>query len=54
MEDGKAGWSREEKSSVHTALSAAGKPPGHVLPEFTLASELLAEVGQLLPRVAEG
>ena len=40
--------------SGQTALSAAGKTPGHVLPGFTLATELLAEVERLLPRVAEG
>jgi hypothetical protein len=45
------------------ACSGAGRPlcqqpvirPGsHVLPGFTLATELLAEVERLLPRVAEG
>jgi hypothetical protein len=40
--------------SGQTALSAAGKTPGHVLPGFTLATELLAEVERLLPRVEEG
>jgi hypothetical protein len=40
--------------SVRTALSAAGKTPGHVLSRFTLATELLAEVERLLSRVAEG
>jgi hypothetical protein len=35
-------------------VSPAGRTPGHVLPGFTLATELLAEVELLLPRVAEG
>jgi hypothetical protein len=43
-----------ETSSRQTALSAACKTPGHVLPGFTLASQPLAEVEQLLPRAAEG
>jgi hypothetical protein len=30
-------------------LSAAGRTPTYVLPGFTLASELLAAVGRLLP-----
>jgi hypothetical protein len=40
----------EERWSVQTAFSAADKKPGH---GFTLASQLRAEVEQLLPRVAK-
>jgi hypothetical protein len=51
-------WNRggdvKRAGSGQTALSAAGETPGHVLPAFTLATELLAEVERLLPRVAEG
>ena len=57
VEDGKAGWIGEETSSVQrsrrTVLWAAGETPGHVLPGFMLASELLPEVERLLLRVAE-
>jgi hypothetical protein len=58
VEDATAAGTDEETPSVQGSganhLSAAGETPDHVLPGLTLASELLAEVERLLPRVAEG